>query len=135
MVYRLALPEKEWNDERARTVFAMPDTHLVLKMHNPEYAAFIEAHGEGYAPGRLVSVNEMYWHQVDFLMNLNRHREYSIFKSITVVEVVNDQKGTFRQRVMDHDSPGLQWGSAYQGAVETDDHLLAFLQHVNHQIG
>lgn len=134
MVYRLAMPTYEWNDDRPRTVFAMPDTHLVLKMHHPMYVDIIE--DELYEAGRLAPVNEMYFHQISFLMDLNKSREYSLFKSITIVEVAHDPRtAQFSQRVMDHDSPGLDFGSALARVVDTNDRLLGFLRHVDQHIG
>lgn len=132
MVYRLAMPEREWNDPRVRTVFAMPDTHLVLKMHNPETVGHIE--DELYEAGRLGPVNEMYYYQVSHLMNLNNHLQYSLFRSITIMEVTSDENG-FRQRVADHDSAPFSFGSALVAGVDTNERLLGFLRYVDQHIG
>jgi len=131
MVYRLALPDRDWNDDRPRTVFAMPDTHLVLKMHHPERAAQIEAHGEGYEPGRLANVNALYFHQIDFLTRLNRTNGYNLFKSVSIIEVWNDQTaGVFEQRMIACDSPAFEFGSIGERLVHDDETLLDFLQYV-----
>jgi hypothetical protein len=134
MVYRLAMPERDWGDDRPRTVFAMPDTHLVLKMHHPQRAADIEAHGEGYGKGRLVEVNEMYFYQIDFLTALNRRKNYALFKSVSIIEVWNDQTaGVFEQRMASHDSaPFGHHESVGTQLVDSDDKLLEFLRYVDH---
>ena len=133
MVYRLALPDREWNDARPRTVFTMPDTHLVVKLHRPDMANFKAPNEVVDTP--LATVNEMYFYQTDFLLNLNRAREYALFKSVTIVEVVNDGHGRFDQRIADHDSPAYPDGSAAQHMRYSDETLLEFLRDVDHQIG
>lgn len=135
MVYRLAMPERDWDDDRPRTVFAMPDTHLVLKMHHPTRAVEIEAVGEGYAPGRIQEVNEMYFHQIDFLARINRAKGYQLFKSVSVVEVWNDRvHGVFEQRMISHDSaPFGTYESVGMRIVYSDETLLEFLHHVEQQ--
>jgi hypothetical protein len=131
MVYRLAMPERDWNDDRPRTVFAMPDTHLVVKLHHPEMAEKIEAVGEGYAPGRIQEVNEMYYHQIDFLMLLNKRKDYQLFKSVSMVEVWNDRAaGVFEQRLAMFDCAEFDHGSVGERLVVNDEGLLDFLQYV-----
>lgn len=135
MVYRLALPDRDWGDDRPRTVFAMPDTHLVLKMHHPERAKEIEAHGEGYAPGRIQDVNFMYFHQIDFLSKLNQAKDYALFKSVGIVEVWHDQQqGVFEQRLVSFNSAAFShYASVGMGLVDSDERLLEFLQYVESQ--
>lgn len=134
MVYRLAMPERDWDDDRPRTVFAMPDTHLVLKMHHPAFAAKVDAVGEGYERGRLTSVNEMYFHQVDFLTALNKARGYTLFKSVSIIEVINDQdQDLFVQTLRAFDSPAFEFGSVAEKLVDSDEKLLDFLQYVEQQ--
>lgn len=137
MVYRLALPDHEWNDDRPRTVFAMPDTHLVLKMHRPD--SIIEASDEpGYTPSKVAAVNEMYYYQVDFLMALNRLKKYSLFKTVSVIEVVNDQRaGTFTQSLIAFDSPTNGWTREMllHRLVDSDQSLLEFLREEDRKIG
>jgi hypothetical protein len=132
MVYRLAMPERDWDDDRPRTVFAMPDTHLVLKMHHPERAREIEAVGEGYAPGRIQDVNFMYFHQIDFLTRINRAKDHALFKSISIIEVWNDRKNdVFEQRMIAFDSAAFgTYGSVGTKLVTDDASLLDFLQYV-----
>ena len=135
MVYRLAMPERDWDDDRPRTVFAMPDTHLVLKMHHPAFAAKVDAVGEGYERGRLTAVNEMYYHQIDFLTALNKSRGYTLFKSISIMEVINDQsQDLFVQTLRAFDSPAFEFGSVAERLVDSDEKLLEFLQYVDHQL-
>lgn len=137
MVYRLALPDHEWNDDRPRTVFAMPDTHLVLKMHRPD--SIIEAPDEpGYNPDKVAAANEMYYYQVDFLMALNRLKGYALFKTVSIVEVVNDQQaGTFEQRLVAFDSPtnGWNYDMLLHRMVNSDNDLLEFLREEDRKIG
>lgn len=136
MVYRLALPGHDWNDDRPRTVFAMPDTHLVLKMHTP--GSIIEAPDEpGYDPAKVAAANEMYFYQVDFLMRLNRLKEYSLFKTVSIIEVDNDQKaGTFSQQLVAFDSPTNGWNHEMLLArtVNSDNDLLRFLSEEDSKI-
>lgn len=134
MVYRLAMPERNWDDDRPRTVFAMPDTHLVLKMHHPQLAGQIEAVGEGYEPGRLTSVNEMYFHQISFLSALNKSRGYALFKSVSIIEVLNiPGSEVFTQQLVEFDSPAFEFGSVAERLVDSDESLLDFLQYVEQQ--
>ncbi|QWS69712.1 AAA-ATPase [Microbacterium phage WilliamStrong] len=137
MVYRLALPTHEWNDDRPRTVFAMPDTHLVLKMHQP--GSIIEAPDEpGYNPEKVAAANEMYYYQVDFLMALNRLKGYALFKTVSIVEVVNNQQaGTFSQQLVAFDSPtnGHTRDMLLHRLVDSDQSLLRFLREEDRKIG
>jgi hypothetical protein len=130
MVYRLALPEKDWNDERPRTVFAMPDTHLVVKLHHPELAGLIA--DELYDTGTLARVNPVYYYFADFFAGLNVERDYALFKSVSIIEVSHDPRdGTFSQKLVDHSSKGLTWGSVAERLVNDDASLLSFLQYVD----
>lgn len=129
MVYRLALPDRDWADERPRTVFAMPDTHLVFKIHHPQYADFL---ADEVVSTPIALVNPMYYYFADFFMHLNRQREYSLFKSVTILEVINDQaSGNYSFTLAAHDSPGLDWGSQYEKLVNSDETLLDFLHYVD----
>lgn len=131
MVYRLALPTHEWNDDRPRTVFAMPETHLVLKLHHP--TSIIEAPDEpGYNPEKVSAANEMYYYQVDFLMRLNKAKGYSLFKSVSIVEVVNDQKTRdFSQELVAFDSPVSTFFDVRRMGIRSDIDLLELLRDVD----
>jgi hypothetical protein len=127
MVYRLSLPGHEWNDDRPRTVFAMPDTHLVIKLHRPDLAPLID--DELYETGKLAEVNPMYYSFGDFFMGLNEEREYALFKTVSLVEVSNDPRNlSFSQKLISFSSPVSNW---HQGVstVSGDDDLLEFLRH------
>lgn len=89
MVYRLALPDREWNDERPRTVFAMPDTHLVVFTHHPQLAEFT---ADEVVDTPIGKVNPMYYYFGDYFLRLNQQTDFSLFKSVTLIEVVNDAK-------------------------------------------
>lgn len=132
MVYRLALPEHEWNDERPRTVFAMPDTHLVVKLHHPELAPLID--DELYETGKLAEVNPMYFYFADFLVGLNVQRDFALFKTISLIEVSNDPRdGSFSQRLVEFSSPVFDFPSAAERLVRDDDSLLELLQYEEQQ--
>lgn len=132
MVYRLALPEHEWNDERPRTVFAMPDTHLVIKLHHPQLAELIA--DELYETGTLARVNPVYYHFADFFMALNKERGYTLFKTVSIMEVLNDPRhGTFSQRLMAFDSPAFEWGTVGSRLVDSDESLLELLRYDEQQ--
>ena len=136
MVYRLALPDSDWNDDRVRTVFAMPDTHLIIKVHAPEFENFI-ADEAVHTP--VATVNQMYRDYAEFLIYLNRSRSYSLFRSIGVMEVSNDEStGTFSQGLIQFDSPGSNWSYShieYARTVTNDDDLLDHLYRVDSFIG
>jgi hypothetical protein len=128
MVYRLALPEHEWNDNRVRTVFAMPDTHLVVKLHHPQLAELIE--DELYTSGKVAQVNPLYFYFADFFTGLNKERGYALFKTISIVEVLNNPKaGTFSQRLVSYDSPVTTWEEAEAFGVDSDEKLLELLRY------
>lgn len=137
MVYRLALPDHEWNDERPRTVFAMPDTHLVVMIHHPDLAAHIS--DELYVAGKVAQVNPLYYYFTDFFMGLNAEREFALFKTVTMIEVSNDVRaGTFSRRLVAFSSPATPWHEAkarYQASGEnfTNDALLSLLRYDDHQ--
>lgn len=137
MVYRLAYPQRDWNDDRPRTVFAMPDTHFVLKMHHPVMVDLIEDVDDGIGKGTLGSANEMYFYQFDFLMGLNRMRDYSLFRTMSIMEVANDPRdGSFSQKLVAFDSPtsGFTRDMLLHRLVDSDESLLAFLSDENHKI-
>lgn len=128
MTYRLALPGHEWNDPRVRTVFAMPDTHLVFKLHHPLSVPSSD-YEEGYAEGVPRSVNDMYMHMAHVLLQLNEVRNYSLFKTVTIMEVSHDElTGAFFQRIVEFSSPLYPWGSLGAKLVKDNQSLLEFLQ-------
>lgn len=132
MVYRLALPEKEWNDARPRTVFAMPDTHLVVKLHAPDLADFLAPEEVVETPiGR---VNPMYLYFADFFTGLNEEREYGLFKTISIMEVRNDTAaGTFTQSLASFSSPAIEWQDAMSQGITSDESLLELLREEDQQ--
>ena len=131
MVYRLAMPNHEWNDDRPRTVFAMPDTHLVVKLHAPETVHAIK--DELYDAGSpLVAVNEMYFYQTNFLIEMNKRTNYSLFRSISLVEVYsNFVTKEFSQRWIRLDSPVID-ETGIDAAFYTDDYLMTVLREEEH---
>lgn len=127
MVYRLAMPDREWNDARVRTVFAAPDTHLVFKIHEQGQASQID--DELYKRGDLTAVNDVYRHVAGSLMMLNENRDFSLFRTVTVMEVFHDMdNGTFFQRMVDFSSPVFPFGAMRMKPVWTNQDLLEVLR-------
>ncbi|AVJ51035.1 thymidylate kinase [Microbacterium phage Pikmin] len=132
MVYRLAMPTHEWNDARVRTVFAMPDTHLVFKLHDERLVEKID--DELYDTGKLVPVNRGYMRVIDYLTSLNLDSNYSLFKTISIVKVSNDPRGgSFSQRLVSFDSPVFPFGTVAQKLVDSDEKLLELLRYEESQ--
>jgi hypothetical protein len=134
-VYRLAMPEHEWNDARIRTVFSAPDVHLVIKVHEWKAAQGID--DELYeGKGRIVPVNQAYRNWASFLLAMNRAQDYNLFKSISVMEVSNfEQHGEFSQKLVAHDSPGrtVSTRDLMERLVTSDSDLLDWLREAHHE--
>lgn len=128
MVYRLALPDREWNDARVRTVFAMPDTHLVVKIHETDLADFT---ADEVVDTPIKPVNEMYYHQAVFYMALNERWEYKLFKSISIM-LVHHTEDEYSQRLIAFDSAPFNVGDveALDTMPSTDDELVEWLRRV-----
>lgn len=131
MVYRLALPDRDWNDDRPRTVFAMPDTHLVVKLHRPDLADFT---ADEVVNTPIVKVNPMYYYFADFFMNLNHARNFELFRSVSILVVANTGEG-YSQRMAAFSSRTLDESSARAQLVNSDESLLELLHHVEQQEG
>jgi hypothetical protein len=132
MVYRLAMPDREWYDDRPRTVFAMPDTHLVVKIHAAETVRGIK--DELYDAGSpLAAVNDMYYYQTLFLIEMNKRTDYSLFRTISLVEVHSDiDNKVFAQRWLKLDSPIID-ETEVDAAFYTDDYLMTVLREEERQ--
>ena len=132
MVYRLALPDREWSDERVRTVFAMPDTHLVVFTHHPQLADF---KADEVVDTPISKVNPMYYYFGDYFLKLNKQLDFSLFKSVSMIEVVNDPENdiylwklyAFSSAVGD-----LSEEFAEASNVKDPQSLLNFLSYVEH---
>lgn len=136
MIYRLAMPTRDWNDDRPRTVFAMPTTHLVVKLHEPSRAEQIATTDEPYQKGELVEVNGMYGVGLNFLLHANRLQDFELFKTISVMVVDNDQSGklhSFTQRLLFTDRPD-EGEPEMLNVPMTNGELLEYLQDVDHQL-
>ena len=132
MAYRLALPDHEWNDPRVRTVFAMPDTHLVFKLHEKSLAGHIS--DELYTDGTLSTVNDLYSFLSRMIMDLNEAREWTLFKTVTILEVSNDMSsGTFTSRLLYFSSPVFKFIDVAKQRVHVDEDLLLLLQYEDSQ--
>lgn len=133
MVYRLAMPNHEWNDARVRTVFAMPDTHLVVKIHNPQNVGLIT---DELYDGTLARVNEAYYHLTYYIAGLNHLWDYTLFKTASIIEVNHDQEtGEFSQELKVFSAPGFPWGTQYEKLVHDDESLLELLRYADQHIG
>lgn len=131
MVYRLALPKGDWNDDRSRTVFAMPDTHLVIKLHRPDLAEFT---ADEVVVTPIGLVNPMYYYFANFFTGLNEEQNFELFKSVSIIEVSNDvYAGTFSQELVSFSSPVTSWGEAEAFNVIDDASLLKLLRAEEHQ--
>ncbi len=131
MVYRLALPEHEWNDERIRTVFGEPEAHLVINLHHPDTAALIS--DELYEDGTLDRVNQNYAMQASALMGLNAMNDFALFKSISVFEVFNHEStGEYRKNLIEFAGPVFPWDTKEEAdqPVDSDERLLTMLRNV-----
>lgn len=126
MAYRLALPDHEWNDPRVRTVFAMPDTHLVFKLHERGLAGGIA--DELYEIGTLATVNDMYGHLARFILDLNEQRDWALFKTVTILEVRNEGD-EFSSRLVYFSSPVFKYIEVAKNTVRDDQTLLELLQY------
>lgn len=146
MVYRLAMPEKDWNDDRPRTVFAMPETHLVVILHRPDLADFtVPADDESVASAirtrgvetPVQIVNSSYFYFADFFTGLNEERDYALFKTITILEVANTSEGyhrtlgSFSSPVTSHEEAVGRFGSEEDNV--TNDMLLELLHYEDQQ--
>lgn len=128
MVYRLALPDHEWNDARVRTVFAMPDTHLVIKVHHESTVPQDDTE-EGYAAGKPHRVNSMYRHYAHFLMSANELMDFALFKTISLVKVYNNLgTGEYMQRLMEFSSP-VTLSTVASRLVYNDETLVRLLEY------
>lgn len=128
MVYRLAIPEGDWDDDRPRTVFAMPDTHLVVKLHHPKFEDFT-ADEAVHTP--IARVNPMYWEFATYFMELNYRKDYTLFRSVSIMEVVQDTENRrFEQHLRLFDSPSIEWVDGISEGVDSDNKLLGLLRSV-----
>ena len=130
MAYRLALPGHEWNDSRVRTVFAMPDTHLVFKLHERGLAGGIA--DELYEIGTLATVNDLYGHLAWFIMDLNKQRDWALFKTVTILNVRNEGD-EFSSRLVHFSSPVFKYIEVAKNTVRDDQTLLELLQYEDSQ--
>jgi hypothetical protein len=126
MVYRLALPDRDWNDDRPRTVFAMPETHLVIRLHHPDFADF---KADEVVDTPIAKVNPMYYWFGDHFMALNKQLDYSLFRTVSFVEVKHNQEtGEFSQTLAMYDSPVIAWDDALSRVIDSNMALLDLLQ-------
>lgn len=133
MVYRLALPDRDWNDDRPRTVFGMPDTHLVFRMHDPAHADFT---ADEVVDTPIARVNPVYWWAADAITRLNQFQNYTLFKSVSIIEVANTADG-YTQRMMAHDN--ASWSHDHDPLlprmVSSTEELLDFLREQDKYLG
>lgn len=121
MVYRLALPEYEWEDKRIRTVFAAPEMHLVFKLHLPGY----EIGDELYNLEQSRRVNDMYIRMAGNLIQANRETDFSLFKTISIVYV--KPSSGYKLLLAEFSSPVTELTYNESIAVNTNEKLLELL--------
>lgn len=121
LVYRLALPEYEWEDKRIRTVFAAPEMHLVFKLHLPGY----EIGDELYNLEQSRRVNSMYHTIAGTLIKANEDTDFSLFKTISIVYV--KPASGYKIRLSSFSSPVTTLSEEQMDAVTTNDDLLQLL--------
>lgn len=133
-IYRLALPGYEWNDERVRTVFAAPQAHLVFKIHNPDNFSLVQDDlYEEKVKEVLPPVNTMYKAAISSLRDINEGADFSLFKSITTLEV--SHVGGYSFRCLDFSSPIHRLTTKYKDNITTDTHLMdLLLREEQHQL-
>lgn len=129
MVYRLALPGYEWNDERPRTVFAAPEAHLVFKLHKP---GTLTVKDELYEDEQLAAVNDMYYHMLSWLSDLNADLGFTLFKTVSLMQV--DRSGDYSQQMLFCHSPNKLYLPEEVEHITTNEALHKFLQQENHRI-
>lgn len=98
MVYRLALPEYEWNDPHVRTVHRMPQAHLVMMV--PASLSSIPL-DELYLPEqsqRVVVSYQQTFQYFDSMMNDPKFR--GMFKTLTLLQV--DPLNGYRRKLVYH---------------------------------
>lgn len=126
-VYRLALPGYEWNDKRVRTVFAAPQAHLVIKIHDQDTIQDIPM-DELYKREQLAYVNRVYRSAARSLIDLNEMSHFEIFKSITVLTVQNTPAG-YGYRCQEFSSPVRELDSEERALLDNDLKLLEHLRY------
>lgn len=129
MVYRLALPGYEWNDERPRTVFTAPELNLVFKLHKPGTLAVKD---ELYEDDQLAKVNEMYYSMLSWLSDLNAELGFSLFKTVSLMEV--DTSNGYSQQMYFCHSPNKLYLPEEVEHITTNEALHKFLQQENHRL-
>ena len=132
----MALTDKEWNDERVRTVFAAPNAHLVIMTHDEMFMPQEDTE-EGYELGAPAKVNSMYRLFAETLITANEMGGFSLFKTISVLTVINaPEKGYYGLRMTEFSSPLFPAGLPSVGQrLVTDSHsLLEFLQNQDRQL-
>lgn len=133
-VYRLALPEYEWNDRAVRTVFAMPDAHLVFMVPNDPH---LNMRDELYTSQQSTRIQEAYREWCWMLFRLNNLQEGKLFRSISLVEI---EAGGISGRVYNHfalNSAGLssteQNCTGFNLGVTSPTTLLNILKEFEHE--
>lgn len=131
LVYRLSMPNYEWNDDRVRRVFPAPKAHLVIMMHKPSRAGKVQ--DELYNPGDLVVVNYGYQVVSEMLLRMNGlDSDVQLFKSITTVEV--DVEDDHSLHVLSSYTRGVILRD-WKRSVRNPDTLLEYLQKVDELVG
>lgn len=94
--YRLALPEYEWNDREVRTVFAMPDAHLVFMVPDDP---LLDTTDKLYTKQQSYRVQEAYREWCWLLFRLNNLQNGALFRTISLLEI---RAGGINGRIYKH---------------------------------
>lgn len=132
MVYRLALPHFVWyNHTEGYPVFAMPDTHLVFKTHDVTFSYLNKVPADVlYTSQESKDINKFYRIYAGQLMRMNEMLDFSLFKSITLVEVKNDGE-RYSQAVTSVSSKKFSAQGKNTIHIDSDLRLLKLLQEID----
>lgn len=110
------------------SVFAMPDTHLVFKIFKRGYE-FSDSSSGTLSREDAIMLNDVYRLMANSILSLNELQNYSLFKSVTIMEVYTSPLGTkSSQRVIEYSSPlHPWWGTSRTKLVHDDLSLLDLL--------
>lgn len=132
MVYRLALPHFEWDSHtEGYPVFSMPDTHLVFKTHDVTFSYLDKVPADVlYTSQESKDINKFYHIYAGQLMRMNEMLNFSLFKSISLVEVKNNGE-RYSQAVSMVSSRDFSAQGKNTAHIDSDLRLLKLLQEID----
>lgn len=121
LVYSMALPEFQEQYLPKFGVFAMPDVHLVFKIYKPGYEPMLEP-GDGLESDTPAIVNQTYRSFAHTFMALNEARGYSLFKTVSIMEVFTEPlSGAVQQKLVEYSTPLHPWWGTRQTQLVRDE--------------